>query len=599
MAKASVEMVQGFEQASLADEISMLVQQWNNGRSQWLERVKEVTEYVYATSTRETTNVKNPWSHSTHIPKLTQIYDNLGANYSAALFGRRDFFDFRAGDRESSTKNKTQGIVTYLRNKHEYSGFFPEMKKCLNDWVRTGNCFVRLDYVVETVIDPIGGGDIITYEGPKATRISPYDITFDYTARSFEESPKAVTAIMTRGELLRKIENSVDEYDQEQVEKALEFYSILAGWSRAEINKHVQFNNDGFSDYANHVTSGRVEVMDFMGDIYDPLEKKLYKDQLITVLDRRFIIRRQRMDNYQGFGKIYHSGWRKRPDNLWAQGPLDNLVGMQYLINHLENARADGFDQMLAPDRVLVGQVEIEHDGPITNYYIDDGNGSVNNLAPDGTVLQADTQIHLKELQMEAYAGAPRQAMGIRTPGEKTAFEVQQLMNAAERLFQNRIEDFEQEFVNPVLEGELELAVKNISGYDVAKTIDDDLGVEMFMEITKEDLTARGLLIAQGASYFERRARLSQELAAFSQILAGDPEMKLHYPAKARAQLWEEVLGFEQFNLYKPFGAIEEQLELMEVKQAAQGVADEIQAAGMTDNELQDQAAGITAGLPA
>ena len=43
------------------------------------------------------------------------------------------------------------------------------------------------------------------------------------------------------------------------------------------------------------------------------------------------------------------AGWRPRPDNLYAMGPLDNLVGMQYRIDHLENLKSDVFDQIAYP----------------------------------------------------------------------------------------------------------------------------------------------------------------------------------------------------------------------------------------------------------
>lgn len=48
--------------------------------------------------------------------------------------------------------------------------------------------------------------------------------------------------------------------------------------------------------------------------------------------------------NWLGKTSIVHAGWRYRPDNLWAMGPLDNIVGMQYRIDHLENLKADAMD---------------------------------------------------------------------------------------------------------------------------------------------------------------------------------------------------------------------------------------------------------------
>lgn len=593
MSKASVEL-SGLEPHALAEQITSLYSSWQTSRQVWLNRVKEVIQYVYATSTRETTNSKNPWSHSTVVPKLTQIHDNLGANYANALFAGREFFTFEPAKRDEATEGKRTAIVNYLSTKHDYNGFRGVMKKLLDDWVQTGNCFCRVEYVREMEEDPIMGTPIVTYEGPKVVRISPYDIVFDPTVSEFKDSPKVLRELITKGELYRRIEDSPegDEYDMAEVGRLRDFYSVLATWSEANVNKYLQMQMDGFESPWNYFTSGRVELLHFIGDIYDCQTGQLHKSRLMTVCDRRYLIRNTSLDDLQGFGKIYHAGWRKRPDNLWGQGPLDNLVGMQYLINHLENARADGFDQMLSPDRVHVGVVEIENDGPVTNYYITDGNGSVNNLAPDPSVLNADTQIQYKEAQMEAYAGAPREAMGIRSPGEKTKFEVQSLQNAASRLFQTKIEDFEIELVEPVLNGELEVSVKNLNTADVIKVLDEDFGVQEFLTITREDLYARGKLKARGASHYAKQAQLVQELQGFAMVLQADPAMGVHFPAKARAKAWNDAMGFSKLDLFKPFGAIEEQMEMAELQQSAQDVMDQFTAAGETDAQSQSLESG-------
>lgn len=595
MSKASIEL-QGLEPHSLAGHITNFYTQWQTGRQVWLNRVKEVIQYVYATSTRETNNSKNPWSHSTVIPKLTQIHDNLGANYTNALFGSREFFTFEPAVKNDNTAKKRRAIVNYLATKHDYNGFRATMKKLLDDWVQTGNCFCRVEYVRET--ETVDDEEVVIYEGPKVVRISPYDIVFDATVTEFKDSPKIMRELITRGELMRRVEGTEGkDYDKAEVERLKKFYSVIAGWKEADINKNIQMQMDGFASPSLYFRSGKVELLHFIGDIYDSVTGTLHKSQLITVVDRRCILQRRPLNDLQGFGKIYHAGWRKRTDNLWAQGPLDNLVGMQYLINHLENARADGFDQMLSPDRVHIGAVEIEKDGPVTNYYVDDPGGDVKNLAPDPTVLNADNQIALKEVQMEAYAGAPREAMGIRSPGEKTAFEVQSLQNAAGRLFQTKIEDFESEFVEHILNGELEVSVRNLNTSDVAKVLDDDFGVTEFLTITKEDLVAKGKLKARGASHYAKRAQLVQELQSFGEVILRDQAMAVHFPAKARAKAWSDAMGFDRLDLFKPFGQIEEQVELTEHQQAAQEYIDTIQAAGGTDAEAQNRAAGAASAI--
>lgn len=600
MSKASIEMqLEGLEPDGLADDVTNLFVEWDSGRETWKKRAREVIEYVYATSTRETTNQQNPWSHSTVLPKLTQIHDNLGANYSSALFGNREFFDFEPARPVPDLQTKRNAVINYLRTKHDYNGFQKTMRELLDDWVQTGNCFCYVDYVREMETDQITKEQYVVYEGPKVFRISPFDIVFDPTVAEFSDSPKIFRELITRGELVRRVEDSPQgsEFDEESVEKLLKFREVVGGWKPADTDKYFQMKMDGFTSPSQYFSGNKIELLHFMGDIYDSREKKLHRNHLITVADRRYVLQSRTMDDYQGFGKVFHAGWRHRSENLWAQGPLDNLMGLQYLINHLENARADGFDQILSPDRVHIGAVEIEEDGPVTNYYIDDGNGDVRNLAPDTTILNADNQIQLKEAQMEAYAGAPREAMGIRTPGEKTAFEVQSLQNAASRLFQTKIENFEIELVERVLNCELEVAVRNLNVVDVAKVLDEDFGVQEFMNITRDDLNVKGQLKARGASHFAKRSQRVQELQEFSNILAGDQAMAMHFPAKARAKAWVDALGFDQMNLYQPFGMIEEQQEMAELQQASQDNLDEFLAAGETDVAAQESASGAARAL--
>src|SRR5690625_2894085 len=72
---------QSLDQDEMGKEIASYWVKWDAAKDIAKERWLETTQYVYATSTQETTNSQNGWSHSTHVPKLTQISDNLAANY--------------------------------------------------------------------------------------------------------------------------------------------------------------------------------------------------------------------------------------------------------------------------------------------------------------------------------------------------------------------------------------------------------------------------------------------------------------------------------------------------------------------------------------
>jgi hypothetical protein len=193
----------------------------------------------------------------------------------------------------------------------------------------------------------------------------------------------------------------------------------LTGISQGDFAKNTDYQVTGFSNYWDYLQSGYCEILDFYGDIYDHKTGTFHKNVCISVVDRAHVIRNIPNPSWLGHSGIFHCGWRLRPDNLYAMGPLDNLVGMQYRIDHLENAKADAFDLIIHPVMKVKGFVEDFDYGPGERIYIGD-EGDVEFQAPDTTMLNADTQIQMYEQKMEEMAGAPKQAMGFRTPGEKT-----------------------------------------------------------------------------------------------------------------------------------------------------------------------------------
>lgn len=597
MTKSSVEFdFTDLDPNTLAHRISDLWSSWNGQRQTWRKRVEEVLQFVYATSTKETTNVTNPWSHTTHIPKLTQIHDNLAANYFDALTTGDKFFKFVPADEESDTVAMAKAKEGYLMSKLSGPEFKAEMNKVLQDWVQTGNAFARVRYIRESVKDSLSG-EVVTYEGPRLERISPYDIVMDPRVLCFEDSPKIVRTLMSMGTFLRRVEEESGlQWSKEIVQRMRELRSRAGSYSNDEVDKTIQMEMDGFSGYGAYLQSGEVEILEFIGDIYDETNDVLHMDKHITVVDRQWVLADVDRDDYGNLGQIYHSAWRKRSDNLWGMGPLDNLVGMQYRINHLENARADAFDQMLSPDEVYIGNVEtVRDEDGITRHYIDDGEGSVSVLSPDATVLQADFQIQRLEAQMEAYAGAPREAMGIRTPGEKTAFEVQELSNAAGRMFQHRVNQFQDELFESILNAMIEVSVKNLAIDVTVPVKDEDFGVEEFLTISRSDLLARGRITALGARHFSKRAQLVQEVSGLTQMMAANPGMAQHISTKELARMTVESLDLPSNSLYLPFVQIAEQLEAQQMAQSAQSQMDEFAATeegvmqGDFDEEIDEE----------
>jgi hypothetical protein len=252
---------------------------------------------------------------------------------------------------------------------------------------------------------------------------------------------------------------------------------------------------------------------------------------------------------------------------------------MQYRIDHLENMKADVFDLIAYPVLKVKGYVEDFTYQPMERIYMEQ-DAEVETLSPDTTALNADLQIQELEQQMEDMAGAPRMAMGIRTPGEKTKFEVQTLDNAASRVFQNKISYFERHFLEPLLNNMLELARRNVDTVELVRVLDDDIGVVKFLQVTKADLMSRGRLVPIGARHFAAQANLIQNLTTLSGTgIYQDPAVQVHFSGLKLAKLLEDNLGLSQHRIVEPNVRI---IENAESQQLAMSANDQSQMAGLT-----------------
>ena len=554
----------------LATQIVNKYVEWETARAQWMDEKQEIRDYLFATDTRGTTNDTLPWKNSVHVPKLCQIRDNLNANYMGALFPNDRPIAWEGEDRSSNTQKKRLMIESYMYTKMRLGKFRNEVQKCVNDFIDYGNAFAMTEYVAEEWEDPITGEKHPGYVGPRMVRISPWDIVFDPTAATFEEAPKILRTIRSLGSIIAEMEDNPESgYLQEALDKCRDLRKHVSTIGPGDIKKNKSFQMDGFGSYLNYLQSDSIEFLDFYGNIYDTETGEYYKNYLCTVIDRAYIIRKTPLNNWGGHPPIFHVGWRLRPDNLYAMGPLDNLVGMQYRIDHLENAKADAFDLIIHPVMKITGAVEDFEYGPGERIYTSEGDVAF--MSPDVTMLQADTQIAMYEAKMEEMAGAPKQAMGFRTPGEKTKYEVQVLENGANRVFLNKTSYFEEMFLEPILNSMLETARRNMGPSDTAQHTDDQFGAIQFMTITKDDLVAKGKITAVGARRFARNANIIQNLTNLSNSPIGqDPGVTAHISGKQLAKLMEELLDLNRFELVKDNIRIAELMETEQLKQSAQ-----------------------------
>lgn len=540
----------------LATEIANKWMEWNSFRGKWIEEKKELRNYLYATSTKTTSNAILPWSNTTTTPKLTQISDNLHANYMATLFPQNKWMKWEALDKESGTKLKRDIIQAYMDNKIRQSNFTSVASKLVQDYIIFGNCFATVEFE-KTFRKKADGEQVLDYVGPRIVRISPYDIVFNPTASSFDKTPKIIKSIMTLGEVKKFMNDSGNTSYQAIFDKMIYARNAVKGGD-GDVSKGSAYTADGFTDIKNYYDSNYVEILTFYGDLYDYSNSMLLRDRIISVVDRAYILENVEQPAWSGKAPIFSAGWRERPDNLYAMGPLDNLVGMQYRIDHLENLKADVFDQIAYPIIKIRGDVEDFDYAPGSRIYMGE-EGDVTYLVPDATALNADFQIRALEDKMEEMAGAPRQAMGIRTPGEKTAFEVEQLQNSASRIFEHKAAHFERVFLEPALNAMLELSTRNLDMVDNIEVVDPNSGATVFRQIKKEDISGNGKIVPMGARHFAEKARRVQSLSTLWQLKATDPSVAAHLSGKRFAQILAEEL--QEPDLFGENVAVKEQME--------------------------------------
>lgn len=561
------------EKDQLACRIADTWLTWDSFRETWKSQKKELRQYIYATDTTTTTNSKLPWTNKTTLPKLTQIRDNLQANYMASMFPKRRWIKWEGIQEEDEGRSKRSAIEDYIFWVVSQPHFKEEIKKLVLDYIDYGNCFATVEWVDETTVE--GSLQKTGYVGPRVVRISPLDIVMNPTSPSFSDSPKIIRSVVSMGEAKEIISRfTVDETDKEIAEAVFNYCKNLRDTmnsfgSAQLIEKDEMFRVDGFTSYRDYLNSDHVELLFFYGDFYDREADKFYKNHQIVVIDRHKVIFNKKNAYPMAEIPIYHSGWRVRQDNLWAMGPLDNLVGLQYRLDHIENMKADVFDLTAFPPLKIKGVVSDFTWGPFEKIYVDN-DGDVEILSPDVQVLQANIEIAAIEARMEEMAGSPKEAMGFRTPGEKTAYEVQRLENAASRIFMNKIAQFEEQVIERLLNAMLILGQSHLEDVTI-RVIDDEFKATRFAEISRDSISANGRIRAIAARHFVEKAELVQNLNNFfSSPLGQDEAIKMHFSSVKLAKMMEDILDIEDYELVEPFVRISEQAEMEQLANTQQ-----------------------------
>lgn len=563
--------------------ISNLWNKFNDQRIGKLEEWSEVDKYIYATDTTTTSNQTLPWTHTTTVPKLTQIRDNLHANYLSGLFPNDKWLTWVAFTRDAAKHDIAKTITAYMENKTREGGFRTTVSRLLYDYIDKGNAFSMPTFEARYNTDETKE-KVTSFVGPKAVRIDPKDIVFNPLADSFENTFKIIRSYVTLGELAKLAQNNPGEaFWADAFNRRMNLRKLNGGLKAEDWAKAAQYEVDGFGSLQEYYGSDIVEILEFYGDYHDSESGELSVNRMITIVDRSFVVRDIPTPTYDGRDQIRHVGWRLRANNLWAMGPLDNLVGMQYMLDHYINMGANALDLKVMAPKKIIGDVEAFKWEPNAEIHIDE-NGDVQELAQNfGDIVTVSQFIEQLEYRMELYAGAPREAMGIRTPGEKTAFEVQALENASGRIFQEKIIQFEI-FIEALLNDMLENAHRNMDFIDTIRIMDTDIGVQEFRDVKKEDITADGILRPIGARHYSQKAQELQNLVGVFNTPSMAQILTPHTSGKGLAQFINDVIDLRGYSIFQPNIAISEQQEIQQL--SAQAEEDNIMKQSTSEEEL-------------
>lgn len=570
---------------SLATAIANKFIGWENARDTWYRNAKETLENLYATSTKDIYNQSKETDNSTHIPKLTQIRDMIITYYLDAMFSLPDYVDWEAYDSESINFEARTTLKSVCKQMVEDSQFKPIIRELVEDFVDYGNAFATAVNVRETLVN--NGQYSIIYEGPKAVRIDPMSIYFDPLAVNFARAPKIIRTIKTLGELMVEADEMPDqtiEY-KEALNKALEkrtkIRNELAS-NAGDLIKDDICNIAGLGSWSDYYNSDTVELLTFYGDLYDIENNKLHKNTRIVIMDRSTVLLEEPIKNHGFNCNIFKAGWRDRKDNLWSMSPLDNIKGMQFMVDFLENKRADVFNYISNPVVVRRGDVEMPEDiYPGCEIGVDN-DGDVDFLRPDATALQADLYVDRYMRLMEEMVGAPREAMGFRSPGEKTAFEVSQLNTASSRLFNEKTRKFETEMLEPLLTLMLRIFLSNPNRTVKIRNEQED-GTVMFDEINLDDLSSQGRFVAMGSNTYTEKARIAQTLMQiYNSGIVSDPLVFNYFDPQIIAKAIAYTTGLDSWpGILKENARTNAELDLARSQEFAKQSLEETQVRGI------------------
>lgn len=576
--------------ATLIDELVKAFDDMANSRQTWLEERDEVLKFLNATDARETVCVTNDFDNSTTIPKLSHIYKNIKSNIIGHLFPSDNWLKWIAHTQASNTKETRETITNFVKGKAKASGLEDELERCAEDLLQCGICVGVTYYAREYVsAGMVTDSKISTYSGPKLRRVDPLKFYHDAAADSMDKATKAIQELYSYGDLRKMVDGNEDiSITIEQFHEIMEprkQAASLTMYQRSMLQR--QLERAGFAGALDLASNDKVEMITMFGSFYDASTDTLYDNHKFVIADRRVLISVEPATKWHSTHGLHVGVWDYREGTLAPVGPLNNIVGLQYKIDKLENLRADIFDHIAHPATKEKGDVSVvgRRGAPGARYKIEE-DGDISYLHPDVAALNADTQINFTMSIMEDVSCSPREAAGLRTPGEKTKFEVQLLDTGQNRLFRNHVKKFERTFVSPICNDYLTLSRNNMAAEEM-EVFDNEIKAPMFTSVTPDMLEADGMLYAVGASITIERANLLQAISTVfnsgvSSIIAP------HVSSLQLALALEDLIESSKYGIFKEFAAVFEAAKLEVAKATAQDEIAKINGSGgdMGDTDI-------------
>lgn len=550
----------------VATRIAELYRDWNDQRQQALLLGQEVRSMIFATDINTTSNSNQDTKNRTHIPKLTELYDTLNNNYWDTVFGESKFFVFSGTTEQDRIKAKK--IEAWIRSKLETKKFRQKAGRAMvADFVLYGNCFFEVDYIVE--LDDFNNE---VFKGISIRRVSPLDIVFDASAPSFKESAKIQTKRIHLADLAElPVKYPSLNFNKELINKIIKTRASANVESWTDLLHEQNIEMDGYGSYDQYYKQDFVSVRVYRGDIFNPKTGAVQKHRIIWIADDLHTILDMENPSPTGYDGLHHVPWRQRPDNLWGMGALDNLAGMQYRVNKVENLKSDVLDLCAFPITIHKGGTTIDDINGIYragNAIELDIDEEISFESPNPIILQYGDQ-HIAQYfkLMEDFAGAPPEERGIRSPGEKTKFEVQSLSGQASKTFRDKAKVLESGLEDALQEA-FELTLSNFDGEDYIEIFDDIEGKDMLEALSLEDIKAHGSFTAMGSKHWDRKNKRKIELDSLINGAFRDPKYAPHVSGWEVMQTINSDYELEDTGIVTQYKGIKEDVTNQAIAQA-------------------------------